>query len=104
MFGRLRALLDRGLGAGLVAGTAAALAMLALRCAIGTPSLQELIVDKLLSFLPPRAFEFLLQRLYELGKPLAVLGATLLLAFMGGLAGLAFGWGIGRAPGWARRW
>lgn len=104
MLGRVRRLLDRGLGAGLVAGFAAALAMVALRFAIGAPSLQELIVDKLLSFLPPRAFEFLLQRFYELGKPLAVLGTTLLLTFMGGLVGLAFGWGIGRAPGWARRW
>lgn len=104
MRGRIKALLDTGLVAGVIAGAIAALAMLALRFAIGAPSLQELIVDKLLSYLPPRVFEFLLERFYELGKPLAVLGATGLLAIAGGPAGVAFQWAMRRLSDAPRRW
>ncbi|MBM3946314.1 MAG: molybdopterin-binding oxidoreductase [SAR202 cluster bacterium] len=101
---RIKSILDMGFGAGLIAGAIAALAMLALRFALGVPSVQELIVEKSLSNLSPRAFEFLLERFYSLGKPLAVLGTTVALAAAGGPAGVALQRALGRLPASLRRW
>ncbi|MSQ11313.1 MAG: hypothetical protein EXR48_01225 [Dehalococcoidia bacterium] len=100
MIVRARRLLDRGLGAGLLAGLTAALGMMALRFAVGAPSLQELISEKLLAYLSPQAFEFLLEQFWSLGKTFAVLGVTAALTASGGVLGLAYGWSRDRLPPW----
>jgi DMSO/TMAO reductase YedYZ molybdopterin-dependent catalytic subunit len=78
--------------------------MLALRFALGTPSLQEVIAERLLALLSPAAFEFLLERTYQLGKPLSVLGVSVLLALSGGALGLAWGRFVPRLPDAMVRW
>ncbi|MBI4216483.1 MAG: molybdopterin-dependent oxidoreductase [Chloroflexi bacterium] len=90
MKARWQWLLSGGLGVGLIAGFLASFTMLALRFALGTPSLQEVLTDKLVSLMSPQTFEFLLQHTFHLGKALSVLGFTVALGIGGGLVGLAF--------------
>jgi len=70
--------------AGLIAGLAAGLAMLGVRAFVSAPSLQELLVDKLLLHVSPSLFSFLLSQVWNLGKTLAVAGATISLALVSG--------------------
>src|SRR6266700_4663390 len=78
----------RVFSAGFLAGLAGGLAMLGARPFSDAPSLQELLVDRLLLLVSPHLFSFVLSQVWDLGKTLAVTGATLSLAFGGGLLSL----------------
>src|SRR2546421_12466773 len=77
-------------GRGLLAGLVAGLAMLGLRSFVHALSLQELIAERSVSLLSPRAFSFLLNQVWSLGKILSVIGITAGLAAGGGVLGLVY--------------
>ena len=87
MIGRL---LGTPFGRGAVAGLLGALAMLGLRPFLDTPSLQELIVERLLILMGADVFNLVLQQVWTLGKTLGVIGTTFLVALCGGFISLAF--------------
>jgi DMSO/TMAO reductase YedYZ molybdopterin-dependent catalytic subunit len=88
MSNRLISTLIRGpFIAGFVAGLVAGLGMLGLRPFVNAPSPQELITERLLLFISARLFETLLEQVWTLGKVLAVVGTTFLLAFGCGFLG-----------------
>src|SRR5438105_9295585 len=77
---------EAGLAAGVVAGALATLALLALRIALGGPSLPELIQEGIVGLLPGAVFSAALDQLKFAGKPL-LFGAILVgtIAVGGGL-------------------
>ncbi|MBI2872455.1 MAG: molybdopterin-dependent oxidoreductase [Chloroflexi bacterium] len=93
---RARKFARAGLWAGLIAGAALALATVVLRLAIGAPSLQEVLSDRLLSITPGQLFDFLLERLRQFGKPLMFASLTVGLVPVGGAIGIAYGWTAAR--------
>ncbi|MBI2935217.1 MAG: molybdopterin-dependent oxidoreductase [Chloroflexi bacterium] len=91
-----RLIASRAFVAGLAAAVLAAAFGLALRFALGAPTLQEVITDKALSLMPAALFEFFLEHLWHLGKPLLFAGLTALLILLGGGVGYGYGWLLGR--------
>jgi len=95
-----------GFQAGLVAGAAAGLVMLAARIAFEVPTIPELVLDQLTILVPPVLFAFVLDHLLFLAKPLMmgglVVGQLLLCGVLGALYGRAVD-GL-RAPNDAERW
>jgi DMSO/TMAO reductase YedYZ molybdopterin-dependent catalytic subunit len=91
-------LLGNGFGTGLFAGLIAGLAMLGLRSFLEAPSLQELVMERMLLFISAELFSFILQQFWTLSKVLAVISVTLLVAFIGGFIGLAYHAWRERAP------
>jgi DMSO/TMAO reductase YedYZ molybdopterin-dependent catalytic subunit len=83
-------LVGSGLGAGFVAGLVGGLAMLGIRSFLSAPSLQEVIMERLLLFISAEIFSAILQQVWTMGKILAVISVTFVLAFAGGLIGLAY--------------
>ena len=85
-----------GAVAGLLAGTAMLLFLVAFRLVLGAPSLLELAADWFTTVLPPRAFAFLLDRLLTSAKPLLYVGQVMV------VLGLAAGVGALYAHAGAR--
>ena len=83
----LASALPRALGIGLVAGFGATLVLLALRFALNTESLLELLSEVFLDLIPSRVFSTLLGVLETQAKPLLFLGLLLAQSLL--LAGIA---------------
>ncbi|MBI4200335.1 MAG: molybdopterin-dependent oxidoreductase [Chloroflexi bacterium] len=73
-----------GLTVGLLAGGVMALSMVAVRLGAGAPTTADLLADTLTRLMPPALFDFLLERLRFVAKPLLFAGV---LAAQVGLAG-----------------
>src|SRR5688572_30959326 len=83
-------LIGNGFGAGVFAGLIAGLAMLGLRSFLSAPSLQEVVMERMLLLISAELFSTILQQLWTLSKVFAIIGVTLLFAAIGGLIGLAY--------------
>jgi DMSO/TMAO reductase YedYZ molybdopterin-dependent catalytic subunit len=83
-------LIGSGFGAGVFAGLIAGLAMLGLRSFLSAPSLQEVVMERMLLLISAELFSTILQQFWTLSKVFAIIGVTLLFAFIGGFLGLAY--------------
>lgn len=81
---------SRGAFAGLLAGLAMSLVMLAMRLTLDAPSIPELIADRFTAFVPPAVFNFLLDALLTWAKPLLFLGLFALQLALSAALGAAF--------------
>src|SRR5579875_3212272 len=75
--------------AGVAAGAAATAVLFAYRGATGTPTLPEVLAERMIRLLPYQVFALLLAHLQHLAKPLALAGAVALLLVGFGLGGEA---------------
>ncbi|MBI4336709.1 MAG: molybdopterin-dependent oxidoreductase [Chloroflexi bacterium] len=88
---------------GLLVGAATAALMVALRLALDAPSLQEVLMERLVALTPGPVFGFLIDAFQKLGKPLLFFSLSLAVALAGGLAGSAYAWSLLRlAPPYPR--
>src|SRR5579884_3009432 len=78
-----------GFWAGVAAGAAATAVLFAYRGATGTPTLPEVLAERMIRLLPYQVFALLLAHLQHLAKPLALAGAVALLLVGFGLGGAA---------------
>ena len=90
-----------GFWVGLMAGLAMVLFMVAFRLALGTPSLPEVVADWFTLIVPPRAFDFLLENLQTLAKPLLFIGLLIASVLAGGVLGGAYALSLRRFNWWA---
>ncbi len=95
-----------GFQAGLVAGAAAGLIMLAARLAFGVPTIPELALDQATALVPPPVFAFVLDRLQFLAKPLTMAAIVVGQLLVGGAVGALYERGLAALgpPTGARRW